>query len=185
MGHHSVNAFVYICLLLATWVLLFLESTITLPRELLGAHIPALPALMVYTSLRGTLAQVTVLAVFGSLGHGALSADPSGALLLPLFILGTVLHWHRTALHRQALLPRFLLGALASAFVPLLTLFLLITLGWQPLLGLATLWQWLIGALGGGLVTLGCFPLLDHLHGALTHPVEDTPYQPTANLGAD
>lgn len=185
MGNPSVNIFAYIGLMLVTLAILFLEATFTLPREWLGSQISALPALMVYTALRGTLTQVTAFSIIGSLGHAALSADPPGAILLPLFILGAAIHWNQTTLHRQALLPRFLIGALASGLAPLLSLFLLITLGWEPLLGLSTLWQWLVTALGGGLLTICCFPALDRFQRALTHPVEDTPYQPTANIHTD
>lgn len=156
-------------ILLAALVGVFLESTFTLPRELLGAQINPLPALVIYTALQSNLTTLTLLAILGAIWQSTLSADPLGIAMAPLFFAGMLVVWNRSHFVRQQWFARFVLGTAASALVPMLVLFLLITLGYEPLLNWFSLWQWLVTAVGGGLLTLALFPLLDWAKGAVTY----------------
>ena len=65
-------------ILVMAWVLIFVQSAFNSLRELLGAQIDLLPALMVYTALSARLAGVTLVAIAGGLAFDALSANPTG-----------------------------------------------------------------------------------------------------------
>jgi hypothetical protein len=156
-------------ILLAALVVVFLEATITLPRDLLGAQINPLPALVVYAALQSNLTILTLLVVCSSLWQSSLSADPLGIALLPLFLVGAFIASNRNQFAQRERFVRFALGAAASATVPLLTLLLLLTIGHKPILNWFSLWQWLVMAAGGGLTTLLTFLVLDWLKGELSH----------------
>ena len=53
--------------------------------------------------------------------------------------------------------------------MPVMTLALMWILGERPIIGLGSLWQWFVMALGGGLVTPLFFRLFDRLENALTY----------------
>ena len=161
-GYHTAS------ILLAALLGVFIESAVTLPRDLLGAQVNPLPALMVYAALQSNVLTITLLAICGAFWQSALSADPLGITLLPLFMVGIFIEFNRRQFARRERFVRFALGAAASASVPLLTLFLLLTLGHKPLLNGFTLWQWLVMAVGGGLLALLIFPALDGLREILT-----------------
>ncbi len=63
-----------------------------------------------------------------------------------------------------------ILGFSAAAFQPLGTLFILLNVGAAPALGWVSLWQWLVMAVGGGVLTPVCFTLFDRLHHAFDYP---------------
>jgi hypothetical protein len=163
-----MNAYHTTIILLAALFGVFLEATLTIPRDLLGAQVNPLPALMVYAALQSNVATLTLLAICGSLWQRSLSADPLGIALLPLFMVGIFIEYNRRQFARRERFVRFALGTAASASVSLLTLFLLLTLGHKPLLNGFTLWQWLVMAIGGGLLTLLIFPLLGRLREILS-----------------
>ena len=51
--------------LVVAWALIFLQSAFNSLRELLGAQIDLLPALMVYTGLSAGLSGITLVAIAG------------------------------------------------------------------------------------------------------------------------
>ncbi len=67
---------------------MFGEAAVPGVRHLLGAQVDLLPVLMVYTALNAGLPVIASLAVLGGLGFDALSANPLGVTILPLFIVG-------------------------------------------------------------------------------------------------
>jgi hypothetical protein len=164
-----MNWFHTISILLAALIGVFLEVVVDLPRNLLGAQINPLPALVVYAALQSNLATLTLLAICGSLWQSSLSADPLGIALFPLFLVGVFIELNRRQFARRERFVRFTLGTAASASVPLFTLFLLLTMGHEPILSWLSLWQWLVMAVGGGLLTLLAFHVLDWLKGVLSH----------------
>ena len=164
-----MNWFHAISILLAALIGVFLEATVTLPRDLLGAQINPLPALVVYAALHSNLATLMLLVICGSLWQSSLSADPLGIALLPMFLVGAFIEFNRKQFARRERFVRFTLGTAASASVPLLTLFLLLTTGHEPILNWFSLWQWLVMAAGGGLLTLLTFLVLDWFKGVLSH----------------
>ena len=162
MGLDSMNWLNSILLLLAAFLCVFLQAVEGGVRYWLGTQVNLLPALVVYASLRGNLATVTLVALSGGLWFDSLSANPLGVSLLPLFVVGLLIHLKRDLILRDQFIAQFVLGLLASAAVPALTLLLLLSVGQHPLLGWGSLWQWTILTLGGALLTpLGfrCFDL--------------------------
>jgi cell shape-determining protein MreD len=164
-----------VSVLLAAFLVVFLETSFRSPRVVLGVQLDFLPALMTYTALSGSLTTVTLLALCGGLWFDSFSANPLGITILPLFLAGAVIHYHRSLLLRDQLIARCLLGMAASAVVPALVLGLLLATGHNPLMGLLTLWQWLILALSGALITPVLFKLFDWLNQAVRYPVHTEP----------
>ncbi len=173
----SVFNFHSLVILLAALIGVFLESACTLPRDLLGAPVHPLPPLIIYAALQSNLATLTLLAILGGLWQSALSADPVGISMAPLFLVGILVASYRKHFVRQQWFVHAMLGAAASALVPALVLFMLITLGHEPALNWFSLWQWLVASAGGGLITLAIFPLLDRARRALTHPMVQGGYR--------
>jgi cell shape-determining protein MreD len=145
----------------------FGEAALPGVRNLLGAQIELLPALIVFAALSANLATVTCLAIFGGLWFDALSANPLGVSILPLFLVGHVIFLRRELILRELAFAQVVLGGAASAAVPLLTLLLLLTAGKSPLLGWGSLWQWLVMTAGGAIATPIIFALFNWLNRAL------------------
>ena len=158
-----------ILILLVAFVAVFLEATCDGFRHLLGAQIDLLPALMVYASLSSGLLTITALAVLGAFGFDTLSANPLGISLLPLFLVGYLIHLRRGLILRDQLFAQLVLGLVASALVPVLTLMLLSCTRQAPLLDWGSIWQWLVMSLGGAILTPICFRLFDGLNHALSY----------------
>ncbi|HEY3913601.1 MAG TPA: hypothetical protein VGN61_03860 [Verrucomicrobiae bacterium] len=152
------------------FVAVFLEAAWNLPRFLLGAQIDVLPALVVYTALTNGVGTIALLAVCGGLWFDSLSLNPLGASVLPLLATGLIIYRCRELLLRENRFAQAVLGAAASAFQPLGTLFILLNLGISPLLNWVSLWQWIVMAVAGGVVAPLSFALFDRLHHAFDYP---------------
>jgi rod shape-determining protein MreD len=150
-----------ILILLTVFLAAFGEAAFGGIRYLLGAQIDLLPALVVYASLSAGLPTLTLTAMLGGLFFDALSANPLGVSVLPLFVPGFLIYSQRELILRDQLFAQFILGLSASAVAPLLTILLLLTGGHTPTLGWFSIWQWVVMSVGGGVMT----PLLFHLFG--------------------
>jgi rod shape-determining protein MreD len=153
----------------AAFLAVFWEGAFGGVRRLLGAQIDLLPPLMVYASLYTGITTVTLLALCGGLWFDSLSRDPLGVSVLPLFVIGLVLHLKRELILRDQTFAQFVLGLGASAAAPVMKLLLLLTMGHAPLFGWGTLWQLVVMSLGGAIATPICFELFGWLHRALVH----------------
>ena len=178
-----MNWFHTASILLAALIGVFLEAVVTLPRDLLGAQVNPLPALVVYAALHSNMATLTLLVICGSLWQSSLSADPLGIALLPLFLVGVFIEINRGQFARRERFVRFTLGAAASASVPLFTLFLLLTVGHEPIVNWFSLWQWVVVSVGGGVLTLLAFFVLDWLKNVLSHNTKKHAYLMTPDMG--
>ena len=125
---------------------------------------------MVYTSLTAGIGTVALLAVCGGLWRDSLSEDPLGASILPLFLIGFIILRKRDLLLREHEFAQMALGLAAGAVFPLGTLFLLYNLGHGPVLGWMRLWEWVVGALTGGVLTPLLFGLFGRMRRALEYP---------------
>jgi cell shape-determining protein MreD len=169
--------------LAAAFVAVFLEASASLLRNLLGAQMDALPALMIYTALTLGFTSIVLLAVCGGLWFDSLSLNPLGASVLPLLVIGLLIYRSRDLLLREHVFAQFVLGAAAGAAQPLGTLFILLNKGQTPLLDWFSLWQWLVLAAGGGAMTPLCFKLFDRLRRALEYqPVTQTSFRPDREI---
>jgi rod shape-determining protein MreD len=150
-----------IALLSTALLVVFLESAFTGVRNLFGAQIDLLPALVVYASLSAGLPALTLLAVVGGLAFDSLSANPLGISVLPLFLIGLGFHSCRELVIREQTYAQVVLGFAASVLAPALTLLLLINAGTEPMVGWKSLWQWLVMGVGGAVGTPLAFRLFD------------------------
>ncbi|MGA2029401.1 MAG: hypothetical protein ABSG87_04955 [Verrucomicrobiota bacterium] len=148
-----------ILILTAAFLAVFGEAVLPGFHNWLGAQIDLLPALMVYAALNAGTTAVTLLAIFGGLWFDALSANPLGVSILPLFTVGFPICWQRELILRDLPFAQFILGAAACAVAPVLSVLLLLTGGQQPLLGWGSLWQWLVMTAGGAAATPILFAL--------------------------
>ena len=170
-------------ILAAAYLAVFLEACIGFPRSWLGVQIDLLPALMVYTALTNNVAVISVVAVFGGLCFDALSANPLGVSVLPLFLIGFVIDRARELLVRESLYAQFLLGAAASAAQPLGTLFLMVNVRAAPPLGWGLLWKWLVLTVSGAVATPLLFALFDRLHKAFDYqPAPESSFRPDREI---
>jgi cell shape-determining protein MreD len=154
---------------IAAYLAVFWQASFDAFRWLTGTQLDMLPAILVYTSLKGHWTQIGVLAVLGGTWLDSLSANPLGVSMLPLFAVGIALHSFRELILKDQLTAQFMLGLATSALIPVLTLLLLLSSGNHPLLGWGSLWQWLVLSAAGAAVTPIWFGLFDWLHATFAH----------------
>ena len=178
-----MNAFRTILILSAAFLAVFGEATLPFPRRLLGAQVDLLPALMVYAALNANLTTVTGLAILGGLWFDTFSANPLGITILPLFLVGFPIYLRRDLILRNAPFAQLVLGATASASVPLVKLLMLLSGSTEPLLGWGTLWQWLVMTTGGAVATPFIFALMERCDRALGYqPRQETSFRPDREI---
>ncbi len=178
-----MNVLNTILIFAAAFLAVFGEAVLPGVRHLLGAQVDLLPAIMVYAALNSNLAVVSLLAVCGGLWFDALSANPLGVTILPLFIAGYVIFSQRDFILRELSFAQIVLGTVASAVVPALTVLLLLTGGKEPLLGWGSLWQWLVMTAGGALATPVIFALFDWGNRAFGYrPRTETSFRPDREI---
>ncbi|NGO38301.1 hypothetical protein G4L39_02675 [Limisphaera ngatamarikiensis] len=158
------------------WLSVFLAAALPWPKPWVGTQPDLLPALMVYAALRTSLLNVFLLALWGGLMLDTVSANPPGTSCLPLMCAGLILHFRRELLLRDEPFAQFMLGLLAGALVPGLTILLLLTLGREPLLGWGTLVPWAVLAVSSAV----CTPLLFRLFAGAERWLGHRPAGPTA-----
>jgi hypothetical protein len=167
-----------ILILLVAFVAVFMEAVFDGARNVLGAQIDLLPALMVYASLSSGLFTVSALAVLGGLWFDTLSANPLGVSILPLFLPGYVIYLRRGLILRDQFYAQMVLGLLTSAVVPVFALLSLSVTRQAPVLGWQSIWQWFVMSGGGAILTPFCFRLFDGLNHALAYrPVVETSFR--------
>jgi len=181
-----MNLLQTILILAAALLAVFGEATLGGLRQWLGAQVDLLPALMVYAALEADMVTVSLLAVCGGLWFDALSANPLGVSILPLFAVGFVIWLQRELILRELPFAQLVLGTIASATVPVLSILLLLTVGEQPLLGWGSLWQWLVMTVGGAVATPVIFVLFEWCHHALGYrPQQETSFRPDREIRRD
>jgi rod shape-determining protein MreD len=167
----------------ATFLAVFGEAAFPGLRHWFGAQVDLLPAIMVYAALNTEITTVALLAVFGGLWFDALSANPLGITILPLFAVGFLIWLQRELILRELSFAQIVLGTVASAVVPALTVLLLLTGGKEPLLGWGSLWQWLVMTAGGAVVTPIIFALFEWCNHALGYqPRTETSFRPDREI---
>jgi hypothetical protein len=178
-----MNVLQTILIFVAAFLAVFGEATFPVLRHWLGAQIGLLPALMVYAALNAGIVTVSLLALLGGLWFEALSANPLGITILPLLAVGFAIHLRRELILRELPFAQIILGAIASALVPALTVLLLLTGGQQPLLGWGSLWQWLVMTAGGAIATPVIFALFDWCNHALGYqPRTESSFRPDREI---
>jgi hypothetical protein len=181
-----MNVFNSILILAAAFLAVFAEAAFQLPRHLFGAQVDLLPALMIYAALNTNIVTVSLLAALGGLWFDALSANPLGVSILPLFAVGFPICLRRDLILRELPFAQIVLGAAASAAVPALCVLLLLSGDQEPLLGWGSLWQWLVMIAGGALATPVIFAVFDWCQHALGYqPQAETSFRPDREIRRD
>jgi rod shape-determining protein MreD len=171
-------------LVLATaFLAVFGEAVLSGPRNLLGAQVDLLPALVIYAALNTNIVVLSLLAVFGGLWFDSLSANPLGLSILPLFVVGFPVFLQRELILRELPFAQLILGGIASAVAPLVSVLLLLTAGKVPLLGWGSLWQWAVMTVGGAVATPFFFALFEWCDKALGYqPRTETSFRPDREI---
>jgi hypothetical protein len=170
-------------ILAAAFLAVFGEAAFPVLRHWLGAQVDLLPALMVYAALKTDIVTVSLLAVSGGLWFDALSANPLGASIMPLFAVGFVIYLQRELILRELPFAQFVLGAIASAATPALSILLLLTGGQEPLFGWGSIWQWLVMTAGGAVATPIAFEFFGWCQRALGYqPRVETSFRPDREI---
>jgi len=172
-----------ILILAAAFIAVFFEAWFDGFRDVLGAQIDFLPALMVYAGLNNDVFTIGAAAVCGGLWFDSLSANPLGVSVLPLLLIGLLAYRGREVLAREHPAAQFALGAAASALQPLATLFILLNVGTLPLLGWKSIWQWVVMTVGGGLFTPVLFAFFNRVHRAFDYqPAPESSFRPDRQI---
>lgn len=172
-----------ILVLLAAILAVFWEAAFPGLRHWLGAQVDLLPALMVYAALKTNLTTIALLSIWSGLLFDSLSANPLGTTVLPLFMVGFLVYFRRDLILRDQPFAQVVLGFGASALAPLLTVLLLLTGGYEPMLGWGSLWQWLVMSVGGAVATPVLFFMFNWLRHALGYkPVTQTSFRPDREI---
>ena len=158
-----------ILVLLAALLAVFAEAAFGGIRHVLGAQIDLLPALVVYAALFNGTAPMAAVAVLGGLAFDSLSANPWGVSVLPLFLIGFIVSVQHELILRDEPFAQAVLGFLASAAAPALTVLLLLSMGRAPLIGWGSVWQWMVMSIGGGLAAPVVFMALRTCDRALNY----------------
>jgi rod shape-determining protein MreD len=167
----------------AAFLAVFGEAMFPGLRHLLGAQVDLLPAIMVYAALNANSTTVALLAIFGGLWFDALSANPLGITILPLFAVGFAIFSQRDLILRELSFAQIVLGTVASAIMPALTVLLLLTAGKEPLLGWGSLWQWFVMTVGGAVATPVIFALFEWCSHALGYqPRTESSFRPDREI---
>ncbi|MGB7768419.1 MAG: hypothetical protein WBN22_06140 [Verrucomicrobiia bacterium] len=181
-----MNMFNTVLILSAALLAVFGEAAFPLLPHWLGAQVNLLPALMVYAALNAGIGTIALLAVLGGSWFDALSANPFGVSILPLFAVGFVIYLKRDLILRELPFAQFVLGAMVSAVTPGLTVLLLLTGGQNPLLGWGSIWQWLVMTAGGAVATPVIFEFFNRCHHALGYqPQTETSFRPDREIRRD
>ena len=178
-----MNILQTILILAAAFLAVFAEAAFSTAAPLFGAQVDLLPALMIYAALNTNVVTVSLLAVLGGLWFDALSANPLGISILPLFAVGFPICVRRDLILRELPFAQVVLGAAASAAVPALCVLLLLSGGQEPLLGWGSLWQWLVMIAGGAAATPVIFALFDWCQHALGYqPQTENSFRPDREI---
>lgn len=173
-----MNGLNTIFILALAYISVFLEAHVGFVRNIFGAQIDLLPALMVFAALTSDIITVTLLAVVGGLLFDSLSINPLGVSILPLFLIGFFVYHERELLLRENTYAQFVMGMVASVLAPAMVLFILMNGGNVPLLGWKTVWQFIVMGVGGGVAVPVFFLLFARVQNALTYqPRQDTPFR--------
>ena len=173
-----MSRFNTLAILVTAYLVVFFQSTVNGFRHVLGVQVDLLPSLVVYAALSGGVVTLGLVAVCGGLWFDALSANPLGLTVLPLFVLGLVIQRARDLILRDQTYAQMLLGLTASALAPLGSLLILVNTEARPLIGWFSIWQWLVMSAVGAAFTPVWFRFFDLVGRAFNYrPLGETSFR--------
>ena len=164
--NHWVSLFIF---LLIGYGAIFLQARFTLFRDIFGFQFDLAPGLVVYAAIHFHFFPALGCAAALGIMYDLLSANPLGTTLLAFAAVTFVAAYFRELLLSEEFTAQFVLGAGATFGSIFLSLFVLYMSGQQPLVGIWSVWIWLIVSAGGGLVTPLWFKLFAWLDEALRY----------------
>jgi rod shape-determining protein MreD len=153
--------------LITGYVIVFAQARVEAFRNLTGTQLDLLPGMMVYAAMAfhpGIIVGCAL--VLGAL-FDSLSANVLGTTTLSLALLGIAAMRYRELLLSDQFITHWVLGLLASAAAPLISIMVLHLAGAEPLIGMGSLWHWAVVTAGGGFFTPVWFKLFNRLDDAL------------------
>lgn len=164
--NHWLSLFLF---LLTGYTLIFLQARLTAFRDFFGFQLDLVPGLVVYAAIHfHFFAAISCAALLGLL-FDSLSANPLGTTAFALVAVTFLAAYFREILLSEEFTAQFVLGAAATAGAHLLAVLILLFMGRQPLLGVWSLWIWVLVSAGGGLLTPVWFKLFARLDDALRY----------------
>jgi rod shape-determining protein MreD len=148
------------------YVITFAGSRVMFFRDLTGAQLDVLPGMMVYAAMAFRTDVVLGCGCLFGLFYDSLSANVFGSTFVSLAVIGLSASRFRELLLSDQFITHWVLGLIASGVAPLISVLIQNLSGNQPLLGLGSLWQWLIMTAGGGFVTPLWFKFFNRLDDA-------------------
>ncbi len=178
-----MSRFNTIAILVVAYLAVFAQSTMNEFRQIFGVQIDLLPSLVVYASLSGGVVMLSLVSVCSGLWFDSLSANPIGVSILPLFLTGLFIQRSRKIILRHQPFAQFVLGASASAAVPLMTVLLLVNTYVQPLVSWFSIWQLLVMSAIGGIATPLWFLVFDYLGETFNYRnIEESSFRPDRQI---
>ena len=177
-----MRSFFTLAILAVALISSHIATSWALPQKLFGLQLDPLPVLVMVTALRCPISTIGILAIFGSLIQNALSSNPIGTSILPLYSLGLIVHMNSKHLLFNRVGTRFMLGAAAGAFVQVLSLGILLITSHQPLVGWFSFWQLIVGAGFSGILALAFFPLTEWLDKSVEEQPLAAPYDTSTRI---
>ena len=175
-----VSMFIF---LLIGYGTIFLQSRFTVFRDFFGFQFDLVPGLVVYAAIHFSFFAALGCAATLGIMYDLLSANPIGTTLLVFAAVTFLAAYFREVLLSEEFTAQFVLGAGATFGSILLTVFLLHMTGQEPLLGVASLWSWILVSAGGGLFTPLWFRLFARLDEALRYKeVPESSFRPDRQI---
>lgn len=170
-------------LFLAAWLAVFVQTQFPVLRSFSGTPIGVVPALVVYAGLSHSLPLTSIFSVTCGLWVDSLSSAKLGVSVLPLFLLGFIVHVRQHLLLRDQVYAQFWLGLGAGIGIPLTTLFILNIGGKDIILGWGTAWQLIVSGLVNGIFGPLWFWFFDRLRQTFEYqPISAPPFRPDREI---
>lgn len=175
-----VNVFIFMVI---GYVCIFVQSRLTTFRDIFGTQFDLVPGLIAYAAVSFNFH--VVLGVSAGLGllMDLLSANALGASMLAYLVVAVLGYYFRELLLSEQFVAQFALGTATTGAITILTVGILHLIGQQPLLGLGTVFQWLLVSTGGGAVTPLWFKLFTMLDQAFRYKeVPESSFRPDREI---
>ncbi|MGC8886614.1 MAG: hypothetical protein ACP5MG_05595 [Verrucomicrobiia bacterium] len=123
-----------IFLVIISYLAIALEATVLASiRGWLGLNVDLLPAIIACSGLLSPIETVLSVSLIVGLMFDSISATPLGVTAISLAIPGLLIHLGQNLFIKNNWQTQFLSGLFAGAFQPLISLFLLLTMGHKPI----------------------------------------------------
>ncbi len=137
----------FTCLILFAMVITYVQSHWSVMEGMWRAQVDLLPIFAAYAALHGGLGAIIGVALVAGAWFDVLSANPIGTSLISLFLTALIIHRVHEVVLKGQLAAQFFVSLSAGILGPVLSYFLLWSMGMQPLAGWGTLWQIVVNAM--------------------------------------